>query len=78
MNIELEKPQAETIRYPVSGYQKDINNLHLYVRNIRILTPSEYKQLRESIPKERYKTIFDILMITGMRFIELKRLYYHK
>jgi len=78
MGAELKKPQAETVRYPVSGYSKDTNNLHLYVRNIRILTPSEYKQLREAIPKDRYKTIFDILMITGMRFIELKRLYYHK
>lgn len=47
MSAELKEQQAETVRYPVSGYCKDSNNLHLYVRNIRILTPNEYKQLRE-------------------------------
>jgi len=77
MSAELEKPSRKTVRYPVSGYSKDKDNLHLYVRDIRILTPNEYKRLREAIPKERYKTIFDILVITGMRYVELARLYYH-
>jgi integrase len=78
VSSEIEEKKLETIRYPVSGYSKDADNLHLYVRNIRILTPGEYKRLRDAIPKLRYKTILDIMQITGMRYIELIRLYHHK
>jgi len=65
-------------RYPVNQYSKDPDNLHLYVKDIRILTQKEYKHLREAIPKDHYKILFDILMVTGMRFEELLRLYNHK
>ncbi len=56
-------------------YQKDQETLHFYVKDIRILTPSEYLKLKENIPKDQHKTIFDILLITGMRYIEMFRLY---
>jgi len=54
---------------------KDSQALHLYVRDIRILTPREYQALRSAIPKDSHKTIFDIFLITGMRYAELLRLY---
>lgn len=64
-------------KYKTSGYTKDTGALHLYVRDIRILTPKEYEQLKAVIPKDSHKTVFDILLITGMRYIEMLRLYEH-
>jgi integrase len=61
--------------YPKNKYEKDSESLHLYVKDIKILTPSEYKALKFEIPKERHKTILDILLITGLRYEELRRLY---
>jgi hypothetical protein len=61
--------------YPKNKYEKDSESLHLYVKDIKILTPSEYKALKSEIPKERHKTILDILLITGLRYEELRRLY---
>jgi len=65
-------------KYPKTGYTKDPEALHLYVRDIRILTPKEYESIRVVIPMEAHKTIFDILMITGMRYAEMLRVYEHK
>lgn len=65
-------------KYFRSGYEKDANSLHFYVRDIRILTPKEYESLRAAIPKDQHKTILDILLITGMRYAELLRLYEHQ
>lgn len=64
-------------RYTVSGYQRDPEVLHLYINDIRILTPREYETLRAAILKDRHKTLLDILLITGMRYIEVSRLYQH-
>lgn len=64
--------------YPTLKYKKDPENLHLYVRDIRILTPRDYEALKSVIPMNRHKTILDILLITGMRYIEMLRLYDHK
>lgn len=64
-------------QYTSSGYKKDPEALHLYVNDIRILTPREYETLRASIPKEYHKALFDILLITGMRYIEVCRLHVH-
>jgi integrase len=64
--------------YPISNYEKDPENLHLYVRGIRILTPDDYQRLKDSIPSDRHKTILDILLVTGMRYEEMLRLYVHK
>lgn len=61
--------------YPKNQYEKDSQALHLYVKDIRILTPSEYKSLRAAALKEYHKTILDILLITGLRYAELQRLY---
>lgn len=65
------------MKYPVSNYEKDPENLHFYVNGIRILTPDEYQKLKDVIPKDEYKTKLDILFITGMRYAEYLRLYDH-
>ena len=50
--------------------------IHMYSNGeIRILTVSEYRKLDEVIPKDEHKKILKILFITGMRFIELQRLW---
>lgn len=66
-----------TNRYPKSGYAKDPEALHLYVRDIRIITPEEYEKLKAAIPLEAHRIMLDILLITGMRYIELIRLHDH-
>lgn len=63
------------MKYPKLAYKKDPNALHLYVKDIRILTPKEYQALKAEILKDSHKTILDILIITGMRYSELLRLY---
>ena len=44
---------------------------------IRILTPDEYDRLTQSIPKEYLWRLFQICFYTGMRYIEIQRLYQH-
>lgn len=66
------------LKYPASGYMKDLDALHLYVKDVRILTPKEYENLKIAIPKDSHKTLLDILLITGIRYAELLRLYDHK
>lgn len=66
------------MKYPKCAYERDPEFLHLYVKEIRILTPKEYDALKTAIPKEAHKTILDILLITGMRYVEVLRLYDHK
>ncbi len=63
------------VKYPKSGYEKDSEALHFYVKDVRILTPKEYEALKATIPKDQHKTTLDILLITGMRYAELLRLY---
>ena len=48
------------------------------MKEIRILTPAEYNKLRAVIPMDRHKTLLDILLITGMRYIEVQRLWNNK
>lgn len=67
-----------SLKYPASGYAKDPGALHLYVKDVRVLTPREYENLKLAIPKESHKTIFEILIITGIRYAELLRLFEHK
>ena len=67
---------SEVNKYPTLKLKKDTDALHLYLNGeIRILTPSEYHRLREAIPKDIHKTVLDVLLITGMRYIEMIRLY---
>jgi integrase len=42
--------------------------------NTRILTPTEYELVLAAIPKADYKTMFEALMWSGMRYIEFRRL----
>jgi len=65
-------------KYKMSGYTKDPEALHLYVRDIRILTPKDYETLKAAIPKDSHKAVLDILLITGMRYAEMLRLYDHR
>ena len=67
---------SESNKYPTLKLKKDPDMLHLYLNGeIRILTPSEYHRLRGAIPKDIHKTVLDVLLITGMRYIEMIRLY---
>lgn len=77
-NEKQARPKIDKPRYPVNRYEKDNDFLHLYVNDVRILTPTEYRRLKDAIPKDHHKAIFDILMITGIRYIELMRLYDHR
>lgn len=77
-NEKQARPKIDKPRYPVNRYEKDNDFLHLYVNDVRVLTPTEYRRLKDAIPKDHHKAIFDILMITGIRHIELMRLYNHK
>jgi len=69
------QPTIKKEKYPTTGYKKDSNVLHLYVKDVRILTPKEYEALKAAIPSERHKTMFEILLITGLRYEEFLRLY---
>jgi integrase len=66
---------SEENKYPVLGLRRDPDSRHHYVKEIRILTPAEYQKLRAVIPMDRHKTLLDILLITGMRYIEVQRLW---
>ena len=72
------QPKVKKDKYPVTGYTKDANALHLYVKDVRILTPGEYEAIKAVIPSERHKTMFEILLITGLRYAEFLRLYNNK
>ena len=41
----------------------------------RILTPAEYDTISQSMSKMKLKTIFEVLFYTGLRYVELERLY---
>lgn len=71
------EPTTEENKYK-SGLRKDPDKLHHYVKEIRILTPSEYQKIRAVIPMDRHKTLLDVLLITGMRYIEVCRLHENK
>jgi len=49
----------------------------IYKGNIRILTPSEYDAIRKQCNTQDYRTILDTMLLTGMRYVELKRLRSH-
>jgi len=67
---------TESNKYPKLQLTRDPNMSHMYsYGEIRILTPEEYHKLRAVIPQERHKTLFDVLIITGMRYIEVSRLW---
>lgn len=64
-------------KYPSLKYTKDREALHLYVHDIRILTPTEYDKLLSFIPNKSHRALFELLMMSGMRYIEVQRLHDH-
>lgn len=77
LKVEHEKVTEEN-KYKALGLRKDPEKLHHYVKEIRILTPAEYLKLRSVILMDRHKTLLDVLLITGMRYIEVQRLWNNK
>ena len=70
---------TENNKYPTLKVKRDPKSLHHYLKGeIKILTPAEYRKLRVSIPKDRHKTLLDVLFITGIRYVEVQRLWNHK
>jgi Phage integrase family. len=70
---------AESNKYPVLQLKRDPESIHHYLKGeVRILTPGEYQKIKNVIPQKRHRTLFDILMITGMRYIEVQRLWDHR
>ncbi|WP_157197271.1 site-specific integrase [Methanohalobium evestigatum] len=47
----------------------------ILVKGTKIIGPFEYDALSEQIPKDYLRTIFEILFWSGMRYVELQRLY---
>lgn len=47
----------------------------LFVKNIRILSPFDVDKILDEIKDPHHKTIFNVLLWTGMRYVEMKRLY---
>jgi hypothetical protein len=45
---------------------------------VRILRPSEFKRIYDTIPKIDHKDKFEALLYTGCRYVELQWLYKHK
>lgn len=72
------QPKVYTPKYPKSSFSKDMDSLHLYVKDIRIFTVKEYEVFKDVIPMKRHKRVLDILLVTGMRYIEMLRLYENK
>lgn len=44
---------------------------------VRILAPQDSDQLEENIPQDYLKTLYRVALYTGMRYVELQRLYEH-
>lgn len=66
----------ENNKYPTQQIRRDPAMRHLYTAGeIRVLTVEEYKKLENAIPKDDYKIILKVLLVTGMRYIEVQRLY---
>lgn len=49
----------------------------IYVKGVRILSPFDYDDLYRVIPKRHHQTILDVCLWTGMRYVEVQRLYEH-
>lgn len=69
---------TEWNKYPVLQLKRDPETIHHYLNGeIRVLTPGEYQRLKNAIPKKRHRILLDILLITGMRYVEVQRLWDH-
>lgn len=69
---------TESNKYPKLQLTRDPNMAHMYsFGEVRILTSSEYDKLRSVILQERHKILLDVLLITGMRYVEVVRLWHN-
>lgn len=64
------------MKYPATNLQPDKDAI--YCHGIRVLTPEAYDRLKEAIPKKENKAALEVCTITGMRFVEVRRLYNNK
>jgi len=49
----------------------------IYVKKVRILGPYDYDLIVSNIEKDYLRTIFEVAFWSGMRYIEIQRLYNH-
>lgn len=68
-NNVIESKESDSFREKTSDV--------LFMSNCRILRPSEVTKLIRSIPKVSYVDMFEALLYSGCRYIEMKRLYKH-
>ena len=55
-----------------------MRNKNPITRNgVRIFRPDECKRFIAAIPKPEYRTMFQALLYSGMRYVEMKRLWKH-
>lgn len=45
---------------------------------IRVLTPADHEDLAGVIPRQDHRAIFDLLLFSGMRYVELQRFHLHR
>ena len=53
------------------------NRTPIYRNGTRILRPSEFEAIKRACPKMDYRIMLQTLLYTGMRYIEMQRLYKH-
>lgn len=55
-----------------------MENNKIFKNDIRILLPSEFKAIYNAIDKHEYKSKLETMLLTGMRYNELRSLYKRK
>jgi len=63
----------------IIGSMEEINllNHNIMKGETKILTPLQFQRFVSSIPKKKYRTMFEALFYSGMRYREFMRLYKH-
>jgi len=54
-----------------------VDNEPILVKGVRVLGPNEIDALAGAISNDELRTIFDVCLWSGMRYIEIQRLYEH-
>jgi len=54
-----------------------VDNEPILVKGVRVLGPNEIDALAGAISKDELRTIFDVCLWSGMRYVEIQRLYEH-
>ena len=55
-----------------------MENTKIFKRGVRILTPNEFRALYDIVDKHENKAKLEAMLLTGMRYNELQRLYKRK